>query len=123
MLVKVQRPELVRPRQVAIPDRSGGRVGKVRGYAHVPEPGPNAPKLIRLIRNPISQELGRPVRGPDTRRRTKTEWMKPESAKMVREALSSRGRIDWPRVTNDDRTLPSRPRVSAEAWLADEERR
>ena len=117
MLVKVRRPELVRPRLVAVPDRTTRQVLGERPYSHIPDPGPNAPKLIRLIRNPVSQELGHHVRNKDMQRRFKTEWLKPESAKMVREALLDRERPPCTRARRDRPGDLDRPRASAEAWL------
>jgi len=117
MLDKVLRKEVVRECMVTLPDRNRGRVVIERPYAHIPEPGPNAPKLIRLIRNPATQELGRPVRNTDISRRTATQWMKPESARLVREALASRELPTRPKPTRERVGAPARPRVSVEAWL------
>jgi hypothetical protein len=114
---KVVRKELVAERTVKVPERSGGRVGKARPYRHIPEAGPNAPKLIRLIRNPVSLELARPVPNKEIPRRTPTEWLKPESARLVREALSGREKPGWPKPTREKTCAPSRPRASASAWL------
>ena len=121
MLVKALREEILPPRAVTVPDRARGREVKIRDYAHIPEPGPNAPKLIRLIRNPVSQELARPVRNTDIPRRTATEWVKPESARMVREALAQRGRPSWPKATRTVIAAPQRTRLSADAWLSEAE--
>lgn len=117
MLGKILRRELVRESTVTVPERSGGRVGKARHYRHIPEPGPNAPKLIRLIRNPVSQELARPLPNKTIPRRATTEWMKPESARLVREALSGRERPEWPKPTRDRTGAPPRPRAPLSAWL------
>jgi len=121
MLDKVLRKELVRERTVKVPERTGGRVGIARPYRHIPEPGPNAPKLIRLIRTPVSQELARPVPNKEIPRRTATEWMKPDSARLVREALSGREKPEWPKPTRAWTGIPTRPRPSVSAWLGEGE--
>lgn len=117
MLTSVVRQEVVRERTVTVPERTGGRIRKTRSYTGIVEPGPNAPKLIRLIRTPVGQELARPVRQKDASSRSDTEWMKPESAKLVREALSGRERQPWARPTREPTGILTQPRPSADAWL------
>mgnify|MGYP006116004083 CR=1 FL=1 len=122
MLDKVARVDVVPERTVVVPDRSHGRIRTTRSYTGIPEPGPNAPKLIRLIRNPVSQELGRPVANKDIPRRTATEWLKPESALLVKQALAGRGRIDRPRPTREPIGQLTLPRITADAWLGEDKR-
>ena len=121
MLVKAIRENVVPERIVTVPERTGGRVVQIRSYRHVPEPGPNAPKLIRLIRTPVQQELARPLPLKGIQRRAATEWMKPDSARMVREALAGRERATWPKATRESARVPDRPRLSAAAWLESDE--
>ena len=122
MLDKVARADVVRERTVVVPERSHGRVRTTRCYTGIVDPGPNAPKLIRLIRNPVSQELARPVPNKDIPRRTATQWLKPESAMLVKQALAGRERADWPKPTREPIGSLTLPRITADAWLSEDER-
>jgi hypothetical protein len=118
MLGQVARVEVLKPRLVKNPERTQGRSLKTRRYRHLVEAGPNAPKLIRLIRNPVSQDLGRMRSAKSTTRRSKTEWLRPNSAQMVREARQGRGIEARPRPTRVASGVPTRPqRTSIDAWL------
>jgi len=112
-----ERLEVVRPRLVTVPNRDGGRQVKERAYRNQVDAGPNAPKLIRLIRHPYVLEQGTPVRSGDGSQRVRTQWLRPESARLIREARSDRILPSWPKATGEGRAIPVRPRVSAEAWL------
>lgn len=89
----LERPSPVPPR-----DTAELRTTSVRMNAHVAEPKPNAPLLIRLVRHPYALEVVRPKKvayrgengetGPRTSAHSRVDWHAE-----VRAALAERERV------------------------------
>ena len=110
---KTERLEVVKPRKVQLRDVREVREHGIRKTRNIVEAGPNAPKLIRLIRHPYAETVTRPQRG-DPWRQPRDERLAPEPfGKDVRAAFDEARRPRWPRATRAESGLPERVRVSS----------
>ena len=109
---KTERLEVVKPHKVQLREQREIREHGVRQNRNIVEPGPNAPKLIRLVRHPYTQDVTRPKAG-DPWRQPRTERRVSESfGEAVRAAFADGQRPRWPKVTRAEAGLPNRLRVS-----------
>ncbi|MCB9776959.1 MAG: hypothetical protein H6742_00170 [Alphaproteobacteria bacterium] len=98
------------------------RSGATRPCRRQVEPGPNTPKLIRLVRTPYRQETDR-VRVDKSR----TAEKRVRVADQIREPFGVQLRVlmveierpAFPKPTDVHPPLPTRSRLAADGWLSD----
>ncbi len=109
---KTERLEVVKPRKVQIREERDIREHAVRNNRNVVEAGPNAPKLIRLIRHPYVQDVTRPKAGEPWRQPRTDRSMSERFGESVRAAFADGQRPSWPKATRSESGLPTRVRIS-----------
>ena len=109
---KTERLEVVKPRTVQVREQRDVREHGVRKSRNIVEAGPNAPKLIRLIRYPYAQEVTRPKAGKPWREPRAERSRAERFGESVRAAFADGKRIRWPKATRAESGLPVRIRVS-----------
>ncbi len=114
---KTERLEVVKPRKVQLREPRDMREHSIRNSRNIVEAGPNAPKLIRLIRHPYAEEVTRPQRGEPWRQPLEARVAPDPFGADVRAAMQDGQRPRWPRATREENGMPQRPRVSSLSWF------
>jgi len=112
IIKKTERLEVVKPRKVQLRESRELRDHSIRKTRNTVEAGPNAPKLIRLIRHPYAESVARPVRGAPWRQPLEERVAPDPFGSDVRAAFDDAKRPRWPRATRKEAGLPKRVRVS-----------
>jgi hypothetical protein len=110
---KTERLEVVKPRIVQLREPRDVRQHGIRNSRNIVEAGPNAPKLIRLIRHPYTETVTRPQRGKPWREPREPRIAPEPFGSEVRAAFREGQRPRWPRATREEKGMPERPRVSS----------
>ena len=119
---KTERLDVIKPCKVQIREQREIREHGVRTIRNIVDPGPNAPKLIRLIRHPYAQEVTRPQPGQPWRQPRTTAMKLEPFGETVREAFKDSQRVRWPRATRSESGLPKRARISEITAQLEEEK-
>ena len=109
---KTERLEVVKPRRVQIREARELRLHGTKKTRKIVEAGPNAPKLIRLIRHPYAETVTKPKRGEPWRQPLEERIAPEPFGTAVRHAFDDARLPRWPRATRDNSGLPERIRVS-----------
>ncbi len=109
---KTERLEVVKPRKVQLREEREIREHGVRRNRNIVEPSPNAPKLIRLVRHPYTQEVTRPKAGEPWRQPRADRDVSERFGEAVRAAFAEGARPRWPKATRAESGLPRRLRMS-----------
>jgi hypothetical protein len=113
---KTERLEVVKPRTMQVREPRTMREHAIRNSRNTVEAGPNAPKLIRLIRHPYAETVTRPQRGEPWRQPLEPRVDLVPFGADVRAAFQDAQRPRWPRATRELAGMPERPRVSLLSW-------
>ena len=114
---KTERLEVVKPRKVQIREARELRKHGTKKTRKLVEAGPNAPKLIRLIRHPYAETVTTPKRGEPWRQPLEERVTPEPFGTAVRNALHDSRLPRWPRATRDSAGLPQRIRVSTISFV------
>lgn len=114
---RTERLEVVKPRKVQLREPRDVREHAIRNSRNTVEAGPNAPKMIRLIRHPYAETVTRPQRGEPWRQPLDPRVTPDPFGADVRAAFEDGKRPRWPRATRAKAGMPRRPRVSALSWF------
>ena len=109
---KTERLEVVKPRKVQIREARELRQHGTKKTRNIVEAGPNAPKLIRLIRHPYAETVTTPKRGEPWRQPLEERVAPDPFGTEVRHAFNDARLPRWPRATRAFSGLPERVRVS-----------
>ena len=109
---KTERLEVVKPRKVQIREARELRAHGTKKTRKIVEAGPNAPKLIRLIRHPYAETVTKPKRGEPWRVPLEPRVESEPFGTEVRLAFDEARLPRWPRATRGFSGLPTRVRVS-----------
>ncbi len=109
---KTERLEVVKPRKVQIREARELRKHGTKKTRKIVEAGPNAPKLIRLIRHPYAETVTKPKRGEPWRQPLEQRIAPEPFGTTVRHAFDDARLPRWPRATRAKSGLPKRIRVS-----------
>ncbi|MEL6344065.1 MAG: hypothetical protein AAFV53_13180 [Myxococcota bacterium] len=113
---RARKRQVVKPSTVVLPDHLRPARGAVRAFRRQAEPGPNAPQLIRLNRNPFGMR-----QAPFSRAKTSEFSLVRPERKMVggifRDALESGKRLPFPKPTDVHPRHQPRRRPSVNDWL------